>query len=81
MNSFGYCTHLKILTSYDIAFFFFTLIKKEKGKHRTFLQTFVHSYSFVIFSSLSKWIHRLAFRYFQTSCNFRFISIFLYMVL
>ncbi|EEK83919.1 hypothetical protein bcere0010_25020 [Bacillus cereus ATCC 4342] len=39
---------------YDIAFFFFTLIKKEKGKHRISLQTFVHSYSFVIFSSLCK---------------------------
>ncbi|AAS41672.1 hypothetical protein BCE_2760 [Bacillus cereus ATCC 10987] len=54
MNRFGYCTHLKISTPYKNAFFFFTLIKKEKGKHRTFLQTFVHSYSFVIFSSLCK---------------------------
>ncbi|QEL85272.1 hypothetical protein EXW49_12770 [Bacillus mycoides] len=65
MNSFDYCTHLKISTSYDITFFFFTIIKKEKGKHRTLLQTFVLSYSFVIFSSFCKWIHRLAFRYFQ----------------
>ncbi|PFZ26866.1 hypothetical protein COM22_16790 [Bacillus wiedmannii] len=65
MNSFGYCTHLKISTSYDTAFFFFTLIKKEKGKYRTFLQTFMHSYSFVIFLSLCKLVHRLAFSYFQ----------------
>ncbi|PES99688.1 hypothetical protein CN491_02245 [Bacillus cereus] len=42
---------------------FFTLIKK--GKHRTFLQTFMHSYSFVIFSSLCKSVHRLTFCYFQ----------------
>ncbi|OOR32210.1 hypothetical protein BW894_23745 [Bacillus mycoides] len=47
------------------SFFFFTIIKKEKGKHRTFLHTFVHSYSFVIFSSFCKCVHRLAFRYFQ----------------
>ncbi|OOZ84630.1 hypothetical protein BHL25_21140 [Bacillus cereus] len=78
MNSFDYCTHLKIPTTYDIAFFFFTLIKREEGKHRIFLQTFVHSYSFVIFSSLSKWIHHLPFRYFQDSYNSRFILFFRY---
>ena len=49
MNSVNYCPPSKIATFMTPLSSFSTLIKKEKGKHRTFLQTFMHSYSFVIF--------------------------------
>lgn len=34
------------------SFFIFNIINKKKGNHRTFLQTFVQTNSFVTFSSL-----------------------------